>query len=65
LVKSEIQLITKTFQTGKIWAILKGNKIMLMDETGTFSTVATLINTVGIFVIDRVLMPKKIGLSCL
>src|SRR5450432_3099746 len=50
-----------TVQGGKIWAMMKNDKIMLKDEKGNMATV-TIPNVYQsngvIFVIDRVLMPK-------
>jgi uncharacterized surface protein with fasciclin (FAS1) repeats len=51
----------KTVQGGKIWAMMKGNKIMIKDETGIVATLSIedIYQSNGvIFVIDRVLMPK-------
>ena len=50
-----------TVQGGMIWAMMKGNKIMLKDEKGNMATVTIkdVYQSNGvIFVIDRVLMPK-------
>jgi uncharacterized surface protein with fasciclin (FAS1) repeats len=50
-----------TVQGGMIWAMMKGDKIMLKDEKGNMATV-TIKNVYQsngvIFVIDKVLMPK-------
>ncbi len=51
----------KTLQGGTIWAMMKGNKIVIKDEQGGMATV-TIPNVYQsngvIFVIDHVLMPK-------
>lgn len=51
----------KTIQGEMIWAMMKGEKIMLRDEKGNMATVTIpdVYQSNGvIFVIDRVLMPK-------
>jgi len=51
----------KTVQGGAIWAMMKGDQIMLKDEKGHLATVTIpdVYQSNGvIFVIDRVLMPK-------
>jgi uncharacterized surface protein with fasciclin (FAS1) repeats len=51
----------KTVQGGKIWAMMKGNKIILKDEMGKMATVTIpdVYQSNGvILVIDHVLMPK-------
>lgn len=51
----------KTVQGGTIWAMMKGNKIVLKDEQGGMAsvTIPNVYQSNGvIFVIDHVLMPK-------
>jgi uncharacterized surface protein with fasciclin (FAS1) repeats len=52
----------KTVAGGKLWAMMKGNKIMLKDENGGMATVSIkdVYQSNGVIhVIDHVLMPKS------
>ena len=51
----------KTVQGGTIWAMMKGNRIILKDEKGNLAnvTIIDVYQSNGVnFVLDRVLMPN-------